>query len=244
MGENMWRRSIRGAVVVAGAVFSVGLGATAASAHVTVAPETATQGAYAALVFRVPNERDDANTVKVDVQLPADLPLASVRVKPHPGWSYALKRTKPSTPLEADGAKVTETVSEIIWTAEDQKAGIRPDEYDEFAVSAGPLPKADSMAFKALQYYSNGEVVRWIQEPQPNAPEPERPAPVLKLLPVSATGAAGEPARASGGSGEAATGTRAAHWAMGLSSAALLIALGCAAMVIRGSFSRRAGSGR
>ena len=240
----MWRRSIRGAVVAAGAVFFVGLGATAASAHVTVAPETAAQGAYAALVFRVPNERDDANTVKVDVQLPADLPLASVRVKPHPGWSYEIKKTKPSTPIEAHGTKVTETVSEIIWTAEDQKAGIRPDEYDEFAVSAGPLPKADSMAFKALQYYSDGEVVRWIQEQEPGAPEPERPAPVLKLLPPSATGAAqpaGEPVRASGG---AATGTRAARWAIGLSSAALLIALACAAMVVRDSFSRRAGSGR
>ena len=77
----------------------------------------------------------------------------------------------------ASTPKVTETVSEIIWTADDQKAGIRPDEYDEFAVSAGPLPKADSMAFKALQYYSDGEVVRWIQEAQPNGPEPERPAP-------------------------------------------------------------------
>jgi uncharacterized protein YcnI len=245
MGENMRRRSIRGAVVVAGAVFLVGLGATAASAHVTVAPETAEQGGYAALVFRVPNERDDANTVKVDVQFPADRPLASVRVKPHPGWSYEIKKTKPSTPIEAHGAKVTETVSEIIWTADDQKAGIRPDEYDEFAVSAGPLPKADSMAFKALQYYSNGEVVRWIQEAQPNGPEPERPAPVLKLLPPSATGAArpaAELTRTAGGS--TATDSRAAHWAIGLSSAALLIALACAAMVIRGAFSRRAGSDR
>ena len=241
----MLRGSIRGAAVAAGAVFFVGLGATAASAHVTVAPETATQGAYAALVFRVPSERDDANTVKVDVQLPAGLPLASVRVKPHPGWSYEIKKTKPSTPIEAHGAKVTETVSEIIWTADDQKAGIRPDEYDEFAVSAGPLPKAESMAFKALQYYSDGEVVRWIQEQQPNAPEPERPAPVLKLLPPSATGAAqpaAELTRAAGGS--TATDSSAAHWAIGLSSAALLIALACAAMVIRGAFSRRAGSDR
>jgi uncharacterized protein YcnI len=244
MGENMWRRSIRGAVVAAGAVFFVGLGATAASAHVTVVAETATQGGYAALVFRVPGERDDANTVKVDVRLPADQPLASVHVRPHPGWSYEIKKTKPSTPVEAEGAEVTETVSEIIWTADDQKEGIRPDEYDEFAISAGPLPKADSMVFKALQYYSDGEVVRWIQDSQPNAPEPERPAPVLKLLPPSATGAAqpaSEPARASG---DVATGTRAAHWAIGLSSAALLIALACAAMVVRESFSRRAGSGR
>ncbi|GAB2865920.1 hypothetical protein GCM10027176_79590 [Actinoallomurus bryophytorum] len=239
----MWRRSIRGVVVAAGAVFFVGLGATAASAHVTVTAEAATQGGYAALVFRVPGERDDANTVKVDVLLPADQPLASVRVKPHPGWSYEIRKTKPARPVEAEGAKVTETVSEIIWTADDQKAGIRPDEYDEFAVSVGPLPKADSMVFKALQYYDDGEVVRWIQEPRPNAPEPERPAPVLRLLPPSATGAAqaaSEPTRVP----EDPAGTRTAHWAIGLSSAALLVALACAAIVIRDSFSRRAGSGR
>jgi hypothetical protein len=45
------------------------------------------------------------------------------------------------------------------------------------------------MVFKTLQHYSDGEVVRWIQEPQPNAAEPERPAPVLKLLPRSENGA-------------------------------------------------------
>ncbi|WP_222720877.1 YcnI family protein [Actinomadura sp. HBU206391] len=204
----------------------------------TVAPDTATQGAYAALIFRVPNERDDANTVKVDVQLPPELPVASVRVKPHPGWSYELKKTKPATPIEAHGAKVTEAVSEIIWTATDPKAGIRPDEYDEFAVSAGPLPKADAMVFKTLQHYSDGEVVRWIQEPQSGGAEPERPAPVLKLLPPSQAGAGRPVSLPIGNSGDDArsdAGSPAAHWAMGLSGAALVIALGCAAMVIRRS---------
>ncbi|MEV5710655.1 DUF1775 domain-containing protein [Actinoallomurus sp. NPDC052274] len=119
----MWRRSVRGAVIAVGAALVVGFGATAASAHVTVAPESATQGDHAALVFRVPNERDDANTVKVDVQLPPNLPLASVRVKAHPGWSYEIKKTKLATPVESDGAKVTEAVSEIIWTARTRSRG-------------------------------------------------------------------------------------------------------------------------
>jgi uncharacterized protein YcnI len=112
-----------GAVIVGGAALFVGLGATLASAHVTVSPDTATQDDYAALTFRVPNERDNASTVKVDVELPSDLPLASVRVKPHPGWSYEIKKTKPPAPIEAHGAKVTEAVSEIIWTAQDPKSG-------------------------------------------------------------------------------------------------------------------------
>jgi uncharacterized protein YcnI len=221
-----------------GAALYVGLGVTVASAHVTIAPDTATQGEYAALIFRVPNERDDANTVKVDVQLPPGLPLASVRVKPHPGWSYEIKKTRPATPIEADGAKVTESVSEITWTAQDPKSGIRPEEYDEFAVSAGPLPKADSMIFKTLQYYSDGEVIRWIQDPQPNAAELERPAPVLKLLPAGKTGAgepAGRAAQDSSGRAGSEAGTASAYWALGLSAAALVVALASAAMAIRKS---------
>jgi uncharacterized protein YcnI len=206
----MRRHFTRGAVIATGAALFVGLGATVASAHVTIDPDTAAQGGYAALVFRVPNERDNADTVKIDVRLPPDRPLASVHVKPHPGWSYEIRKTRPAT----------------------------PDEYDEFAISAGPLPKSDSMIFKTLQYYSDGEVVRWIQEPLPNAAEPERPAPVLKLLPPSKTGAArpaGGPVRDSGGRTAAEADHAVASWALGLSLAAMVVAFASAAMAIRAS---------
>ena len=39
-------------------------------------------------------------------------------------------------------------------------------------MSLGPLPKADQFVFKALQTYTDGEVVRWIEEPTGGA-EPE-----------------------------------------------------------------------
>jgi periplasmic copper chaperone A len=233
----MWRYSLRGAVLAVGAALFVGVGATAASAHVTVSPDTATQGGYGALTFRVPNERDDANTTKVEVQLPLDRPVASVRVKPHPDWSYEVKKTKLPTPIDAEGGKITESVSEIVWTAQDPKAGIRPGEYEEFAISAGPLPKADSMVFKTLQHYSNGEVVRWIEEPQPGGAEPERPAPVLRLLPRSQTGTGGAPAARPPARDHAASAASPAetHWAMALSVAALVAALACAVLVVRTS---------
>jgi periplasmic copper chaperone A len=232
----MWRHSLRGAVIAVGAALLVGLGATAASAHVTVSPDTATQGGYGALTFRVPNERDDANTIKVEIHLPLDRPVASVRVKPHPDWSYEIKKSKLSTPIDAEGGEITESVSEIIWTAQDSKSGIRPGEYEEFAISAGPLPKAESMVFKALQHYSDGEVVRWIQEPQPGAAEPERPAPVLRLLPRSQTGAGGAPAAQRTRDNAASAGSAAeTHWAIGLSVAALVAALACAGSVVRTS---------
>ena len=40
------------------------------------------------------------------------------------------------------------------------------------------------MIFKALQHYSDGETVRWIDEPQEGI-ELEHPAPVLRLTPAT-----------------------------------------------------------
>ncbi|MEV5710656.1 DUF1775 domain-containing protein [Actinoallomurus sp. NPDC052274] len=106
-------------------------------------------------------------------------------------------------------------------------------------MSAGPLPKADSMTFKTLQYYGDDQVVRWIQEPQqPNGPEPENPAPMLRLLPPSKTGAgpaADAPARASRGGVVSEADDTVAYWALGLSVVAALAALGSAVMALRAS---------
>ena len=47
--------------------------AVPASAHVTVQPNEAVAESFSKFVVRVPNEQDDASTVKVQVELP---PLA------------------------------------------------------------------------------------------------------------------------------------------------------------------------
>ena len=52
----------------------------------------------------------------------------------------------------------------------------------------GPLPESGQMIFKALQTYSDGTVVRWIDEPSTDGTEPESPAPVLKIVPAAAAG--------------------------------------------------------
>lgn len=41
----------------------------------------------------------------------------------------------------------------------------------------------DQLVFKALQTYSDGDTVRWIDDPAPGT-EPEHPAPVLTLAPA------------------------------------------------------------
>lgn len=231
------RRAARGVVIVAATVYLVGVMSAVAFAHVIVTPDTAVQGGYAALTFRVPNERDDASTTEIEVQLPVDAPLASISVKPHPGWSYKITKTKLTTPVEAHGTKISEVVGTITWTATDSKSAIKPGEYDEFSVSAGPLPETDQLVFKTLQHYSDDEVVRWIQEPDSGADEPERPAPVVRLVPkgdaqgntTSAPSTSVDlaaPAAVTAPAVESGTG---APWAVWLSVASLVISLACAA---------------
>ena len=183
-------RSVIRLVTVAGmAAAAIGLTAVPALAHVTVSSPGATQGGFGVLTFRMPNETDNANATELKVQLPADQPLASVSVKPQPGWSYTVTRAKLSQPItDDDGNQVTDYPSVVDWKA--TAGGIKPGEYNEFQLSVGPLPKADSMTFKAIQTYSNGQVVSWIEQPAAgSSDEPEHPAPTLKLAAASDTGA-------------------------------------------------------
>lgn len=238
-GVRTLRRAARGLVIAAVAVCLVAVLPAAAFAHVKVTADAAVQGGYAALTFRVPNERDDASTTKVEVQFPADFPLASVSVKPHPGWSYKVEKTTPATPIESHGAKIAEVTSKITWTASGEDSAIKPGEYDEFSVSAGPLPETDQLAFKTLQYYGNGEVVRWIQEQTAGDEEPERPAPVLKLTTEGGSASAPAPAAESAASAAETGSDAGVSWAIGLSAVSLVICLGCAvALALRW---RRAG---
>jgi uncharacterized protein YcnI len=156
-----------------------------AAAHVTVQGPGATQGGYSKLTFRAPTEKD-VPTTQLEIAFPSEHPIASVRVKPQPGWDYTLTKGAPAVPLEAHGQPVTEVVQRITWTATGE--GIGPTEFGEFEVSAGRLPEVDQLVFKALQTYADGEVVRWIEEPVEGGEEPEKPAPVLTLDPVEPEG--------------------------------------------------------
>ncbi|WP_133911188.1 YcnI family copper-binding membrane protein [Streptomyces sp. NBC_00582] len=156
-----------------------------AFAHVSVQPDgTAAKGGYALVNFRVPNERDDASTTKLEVSFPTDHPLASVMPEKIAGWKATVTRTKLAKPLEVHGQKINEAVSKVTWTADGK--GIEPGYIQRFPVSMGALPEdTDELVFKAVQTYSGGEVVRWIEVQEDGAEEPENPAPVLALSAAS-----------------------------------------------------------
>ncbi|MFE6620532.1 YcnI family protein [Streptomyces sp. NPDC008086] len=152
-----------------------------AFAHVSVQPEgTAAKGGYAVVDFKVPNERDNASTTKLEVSFPTDHPLASAMPEPMAGWKIEVTKSKLDKPIEMHGEKISEAVSKITWTADGK--GVEPGYFEKFPVSIGQLPEdADELVFKAIQTYSNKEVVRWIEVPQEGKEEPENPAPVLTL---------------------------------------------------------------
>jgi uncharacterized protein YcnI len=179
----------RTAVLLSTATLSLIAAAGVAQAHVTVNPNTAAQGAYTKVSFRVPNEEAAASTTSVEVDLPTDTPIASVSVRPVPGWTATTTTSPLATPLKTDDGDVTSAISKIVWTG----GKIDPGQFQEFDVSLGPLPKTNQVVFKALQTYSDGSVVRWIDVPQAGQPEPDHPAPVLTLIPADATGQAAAP---------------------------------------------------
>jgi uncharacterized protein len=183
----------RAAAVGALAGSAVLLAAVPAFAHVTVQPGSAAKGSYSTVNFKVPNEEDSASTVKLEVNLPADHPIASVSIQPVPGWTAQVTKSKLATALKTDDGTVDEAVTKITWSG----GKIAPGQFQQFPVSFGPLPDdVDALPFKALQTYDNGDIVRWIDIPQAGRPEPEQPAPTLKLTAAaddstSATGASG-----------------------------------------------------
>lgn len=190
---NMSRLTRRAAAAAAAASAAVLISATPALAHVSVQPASVPQGGYSTVNFTVPNE-EAASTVKVEVNLPLDHPIASVSVQPVAGWTAQVTKSKLASPIKTDDGTVEEAVTKVTWSG----GKIATGQFQQFPVALGPLPSSgDEVAFKVLQTYDNGDVARWINVPKPGQPEPEDPAAVLKL---TAAGS-GE------GSGSAADGT-------------------------------------
>lgn len=190
MSNSLSKKACLALAIVAFSVVTTLALADPAWAHVTVHPSSLPAGSSdIELTFRVPNERDNANTVTVQVFFPTNLPLLTVDVLPVPGWSAAVHTQNLATPVQTDDGPVSQIVSDVTWKA--TSGGIAPGQYEDFDVAAGSVPdKPAQLVFKALQTYSSGEIVRWIEVPAAGQPQPDFPAPVLALTPASASAVA------------------------------------------------------
>jgi len=176
-------RAAAGSVLAATLVLG---SAAAASAHVRVVPEATAAGGWTVLTFRVPNESPTSPTTRVTVDLPTDTPLTSVSTQPVPGWTATVERGDLPEPVEVDGATITQAPLSVTWTADG--AGIGDGEFQQFAISVGPLPAAGTdLVLPAHQEYADGEVVDWDQVAEGDA-EPDYPAPTFTTTEGAADG--------------------------------------------------------
>jgi periplasmic copper chaperone A len=196
-------RGLVGGLVAATALWVL---AAPAVAHITVNPSEAPKGSFTKLTFRVPNERPDSGTTSIEVNMPEDAAIPFVSVQPVPGWTATTEMRTLTEPVEGEGGEISEVVGKVTWTG----GTINPGEFQEFNISAGPLPEdVDTLEFPAIQTYASGEVVRWIEEVPEGGEEPEHPVPTLALV-ASAGDEHGGGADAEEASDEPADGAEAA----------------------------------
>jgi uncharacterized protein YcnI len=194
--------------------------ATFASAHVSVSSPDAAPGGFGKITFRVPNESDTASTVSLRIQIPEEAALASLRVQPVPGWTATMTRSDLQEPLENHGEQISSYVSLVEFRA-DEGGGIRPGEFQEFSLAGGPFPERDTLMFPAVQAYSDGSEVAWIEPPVDGQDEPEHPAPVLELTADQAADA-----------GTATDGAAAAETEEGSDSGTIALVVAIAALLV------------
>ena len=161
----MLRRRFAPLLAVASALALVA--APAAFAHFAFVPGEAPARSFARLQLSVPNERDDASTVRVAVEIPESIRF--VRVPPTPGWQVKVEREPLDEPLLVGNRRVEDRISVVEWSGGE----ITGSGSQSFAIRLA-LPRAAgrAIAFRATQTYSSGEVVEWVGEPGSDTPAP------------------------------------------------------------------------
>ena len=141
-------------------VLTLCFAATTALAHVTVWPRESPAGGYEKYIVRVPTE-GKIPTASLELQVPEGVTVVSMAASND--YSYELKRT---------GARTTG----IVWSRP-----IKPGEFAEFAFMARNPKEGAQIAWKAVQRFSDGSAVEWV-EPAGGS----HPASITKLTAASA----------------------------------------------------------
>lgn len=148
-----------------------------AQAHISLHPNTIPAGAFVTLDVRVPGEQEGAYAYKIDMLIPPG--FTEIDTQNVPGWSVKEIVTKPATPIQTEEGPVDEEVSQIVWTGDRSNLGrLENGSFIQFPLSIA-MPSniaGQSLAFKTIQYYSNGKVIHWI-----GSPSAEYPAPTVNV---------------------------------------------------------------
>lgn len=237
------RRTLKTLSAVTATAGMIALGATAASAHVTVNPDDTGANGYTHLTFNVPNESPTAKTSKLEVKLPTDTPFTSVSVKPVEGWSAQVITSDLPKPVTVSGTTVTKAPSSVVWTA-DATHQLGQNEYQAFSLSVGKLPAAGTtVTLKAAQTYTDGTVVNWDEDSVEGQPEPKHPAPSFTTTAEDGTGPTASAAAAPAASSQASetSSDAASVWGIVLGAAGFVLGAAALGLVLAGRRNRTAG---
>lgn len=235
------RRTLKTLSAVTASAGMIALGATAASAHVTVNPDDTGANGYTHLTFNVPNESPTAKTSKLEVNLPTDTPFTSVSVKPVEGWSAQVITSDLPKPVTVSGTTVTKAPSSVVWTA-DATHQLGQNEYQAFSLSVGKLPAAGTtVTLKAAQTYTDGTVVNWDEQSVQGQPEPKHPAPFFTTTAEDGTAAASASASPAAEAQTPATSSDGASvWGVVLGGAGFVLGAAALGLVLAGRRTRTA----
>ncbi|OJU83728.1 MAG: hypothetical protein BGO11_09980 [Solirubrobacterales bacterium 70-9] len=153
---------------------------TSAAAHIQVSPTVAAPNDTVKFTVLAPGERAPHRSMEVILKVPPEVLAYSFGETP--GWRR--------TTQDSDNG----SIGTIVW-----KGDAEPDGFVEFSFLAATPPKPGKIAWKALQVYDDGKVVRWI-----GGPASESPAPVTDVradAPLQNAGGEGADGAASAGRG-------------------------------------------
>jgi uncharacterized protein YcnI len=148
-----------------------------AQAHISLHPNTIPAGAFATLDVRVPGEQEGAYATKVAMQFPAG--FTGVGTSNVPGWNIKVIETKLATPIKAGSETIDTEVSQVVWTWAGPLGKVNNGQFINFPLSIA-MPEhvaGQSLLFPAVETYSNGQVVHWIESGLTS----EHPAPRINM---------------------------------------------------------------
>lgn len=170
----------RVAIASVAAAGLLALGATSASAHVTVDASDTSAGAYTLLTFSVPHGCEESPTSEVAIQIPE--PINRVTPTVNPGWDVEMVTEELSEPVtDSHGNELTERVSQVVYTTDEP---LPADLRDAFELSL-QLPEStagEDLYFPVVQTCPDGEAA-WVQLPEDgvDADSLDSPAPVVSV---------------------------------------------------------------
>ncbi|MDR6821115.1 uncharacterized protein YcnI [Neorhizobium sp. 2083] len=158
----------------------LGIGSTAALAHITLEGREAAVGSTYKAVLRVPHGCEGKPTNTVRVQIPEG--FYGVKPQPKAGWKLEKVTGPYAKPFNNGHTTVTEGVKEVVWSG----GNLGDDEYDEFVLRgtiSADLKAGETMYFPVVQECPEGAKERWIEIPKDGqkSSDLELPAPALKL---------------------------------------------------------------